>query len=360
MPVNLNCYVSLHHLAILLLSMQQPKRAVILMNLGSPDSPSTKNVKKYLDQFLMDGRVIDLPYLLRSILVKGIITPFRSAKSAEAYSVIWTENGSPLVHITRQLCNELQKIIDIPVEIAMRYGAPDMIHAYNALMEKHQQLEEVVLLPLYPHYAMSSYETALVHAQEVYEKGRYPFKITTVPIFYNHSSYINALAASIEPYIRAEKDSHLLFSYHSIPERHIHKSDTTGNHCLTVANCCEVASPAHSTCYRHQCLVTTKLVCEKMGIPKDKYSVSFQSKLGRSAWLTPATTARMEQMPGEGIKKLIAVCPSFVSDCLETLEEVAIREKENFMNAGGETFTFIPCMNIQPLWVKAVKELVGG
>ncbi len=334
------------------------KRGIILMNLGSPDSTSVQDVKKYLDEFLMDERVIDSPYLWRSILVKGIITPFRSSKSAEAYRTIWTKEGSPLVHITRQLKDALGKVIDEPIEIAMRYRLPDMKTAYDNLAAKHPDVEEVVLLPLYPHYAMSSYETAVVHAEEVFNKGKYSFKIRFVPPFYNHPAFIDALAASIKPYMDSNK-GHLLFSYHSIPERHIHKSDTTGNHCLKVGNCCSVNSPAHATCYRHQCYVTTELVAAKLQLPKGSYSVSFQSKLGRSAWLTPATTARMGELPNEGIKDLLVVCPSFVSDCLETLEEVAIREKENFMAAGGSTYTFIPCMNTQPKWVEAVALMVN-
>lgn len=334
------------------------KKGIILMNLGSPDSTSTKDVKKYLDEFLMDGRVIDSPYLLRTILVKGIITPFRAAKSAEAYRTIWTKDGSPLVHITRQLQNELQKIVDEPVEVAMRYGSPDMKTAYDNLANKYPNLEEVILLPLYPHYAMSSYETAVVHAQDIHKKGKYPFSISAIAAFYNNPDYISALAESIAPYMK-DDGKHLLFSYHSIPERHIHKSDVTGSHCLT-DGCCDQPSAAHAHCYRHQCYTTTRLVAEQLGLVKDRYSVSFQSKLGRSAWLTPATTARMEQMPAEGIKDLMVVCPSFVSDCLETLEEVAIREKENFMKAGGQSYIFIPCMNTQKSWVQAIKKWVIG
>ena len=332
------------------------KRGIILMNLGSPDSTSVKDVKKYLDEFLMDGRVIDSPYLLRLLLVKGIITPFRAAKSAEAYRTIWTEKGSPLVQITRELRDALHAIVDEPVAIAMRYGNPGMKEAYDKLASENPGLEEVVLLPLYPHYAMSSYETAVEHAKEVYKQQGYKFKIVSVPPFYNDPNYINALAESIRPYMKGD-GSHLLFSYHSIPERHLHKSDPTGNHCLKAGNCCEVSSPAHATCYRHQCFMTTQLVAEKLGLAKGSYSVSFQSKLGRAEWLKPATTAMMQELPGKGIKDLVVVSPAFVSDCLETLEEVAIREKENFMEAGGKTYVFIPCMNTQPLWVKAVKEL---
>ncbi len=335
----------------------EKKRAIILMNLGSPDSIKVKDVRNYLNEFLMDERVIDSPYLWRSILVKGIITPFRAPKSAEAYSAIWGKDGSPLVAITYQQQQALQQMTDEPVEVAMRYGNPNMKSAYDSLLRNHPGLEEVVLLPLYPHYAMSSYETAVAHAEAVYKKGKYPFRINTVPPFYNNEGYINALCESIRPYLAT--GGHLLFSYHSIPERHIQKSDVTGNHCLRSGNCCEGTSPAHAHCYRHQCLTTTRLVVEKLGIPAGNYSVSFQSKLGRSEWLKPSTTLRMQQMPGEGIKHLLVVSPAFVSDCLETLEELGIRERENFMSAGGESYTFIPCMNVQPEWMKAMVALVA-
>jgi ferrochelatase len=329
------------------------------MNLGSPDSTEVKDVRNYLKEFLMDKRVIDSPYLLRTILVKGLITPFRAPKSAEAYESIWTEEGSPLVAITRKLKEAVQQEIDEPVEIAMRDGSPNIKAAYETMMSKHPGITEVVLVPMYPHYAMSSYETAVVQAKEVHKKGNYPFSISIVPPFYNDPAYIHALTESIRPYWEGSK-GHLLFSYHSIPERHIMKSDPTGKHCLKSPDCCEVPSPCHKFCYRHQCFVTTKLVVAALGIPADRYSVSFQSKLGRSEWLKPATTARMEQMPKEGIKDLMVVCPAFVSDCLETLEEIAIREKENFMNAGGEHYVYIPCMNVQPNWVKAVTTLVNN
>ena len=327
------------------------------MNLGSPDSTSVSDVRKYLTEFLMDERVIDKPFLIRTLLVKGIISPFRAPKSAEAYHTIWTKEGSPLVVITHQQQKALQQQIAEPVAVAMRYGNPTMKFAYDKILSENPGLEEVILLPLYPHYAMSSFETAVEHAKTVYSQGKYPFKITTVPPFYNHPAYIKALAESIKS--KLAPSSHLLFSYHSIPEGHIMKSDITGNHCFKSADCCTTDSPAHQYCYKHQCLMTTKLVTELLGIPKENYSVSFQSKLGRAEWLKPATTMRMEQMPGEGIKDLAVVCPAFVSDCLETLEEVAIRERENFMNAGGEKFTFIPCMNIQPAWIDAMMELVG-
>jgi protoporphyrin/coproporphyrin ferrochelatase len=326
------------------------------MNLGSPDSTGTADVRRYLNEFLMDGRVIDSPYLSRLLLVKGIITPFRAPKSAEAYRSVWTKEGSPLVVITRQQKEALQQVMSEPVVIAMRYGNPSMKAAYEELLRIAPQVEEVVLLPLYPHYAMSSYETAVEHAREVHKDSSYKFNISFVPPFYNHPAFIKALADSIRPYL--SNTTHFLFSYHSIPERHIHKSDITGGHCLRSADCCTTPSPAFNFCYRHQCFVTTQLVVEALGLPADRYSVSFQSKLGRSEWLKPATTMRMDQLPQEGVKDLAVICPAFVSDCLETLEEIAIREKENFMKAGGTSFVYIPCVNTQQQWISAMRELI--
>jgi ferrochelatase len=333
------------------------KRGIVLMNLGSPDSTEVKDVKRYLDEFLMDARVIDSPYLLRALLVKAIIVPFRAPKSAEAYKTIWTKEGSPLVVLTRQLQAALQQAVSDHVVIAMRYGNPSPEDAFEELLQKEPGIEEVILVPLYPHYAMSSYETAVVHAMETYKKKKYTFKVRTVPPFYKDPAYIEALCASIAPSLQQEYD-HVLFSYHGVPGRHIKKSDTTGNHCLMSADCCEVASPAHATCYRHQVFTTTRLVTERLQIPKEKYSLSFQSRLGKG-WLEPFTDIRLEQMPKEGIKKLLVLCPAFVSDCLETLEEIAERGKETFMQAGGEAYSMIPCMNTHPLWVKALVSLIG-
>jgi ferrochelatase len=331
-------------------------RGIILMNLGSPDSTEVKDVKKYLDEFLMDGRVIDYPYLFRLFLVKGIITPTRAPKSAEAYKTIWTEDGSPLVVLTKKLQQALQKEVEEPVEIAMRYGNPSPEVAFNNLLKREPGIEEVIALPLYPHYAMSSYETAVEYAKDIYKKNNYPFKLTFIKPFYDEENYLHALAENMKPFIEKDYD-HLLFSYHGVPGRHIRKSDVTGCHCLKSGNCCEVASPAHEFCYRHQVITTTKLVTEALNIPKSKYSISFQSRLGKG-WLTPFTDIRLEQLPGEGVKKLLIVCPAFVSDCLETLEEIAERGKEIFMEAGGESYEMIPCLNTNPLWVKTIEGYI--
>ena len=327
------------------------------MNLGSPDSTEVKDVRRYLNEFLMDERVIDTPYLLRLLLVKGIIVPFRAPKSAEAYRTIWTKDGSPLIVLSKQLKEALQSQISEPVEIAMRYGNPSPKDAFELLKKKNPLLEEVLLLPLYPHYAMSSFETAVEYAKEIHQKNKYNFKLSVVEPFYDDEDYLNALTESIRPFLQQDYD-HILFSYHGIPERHVRKSDVTKNHCLQSADCCQVASPAHARCYRHQIIITTELAAARLQIPKEKYSYSFQSRLGRDEWLKPYTALRLEEMPKEGIKKLLIVCPAFVSDCLETLEEIAIEGKESFLHAGGEEFTLIPCLNVNPLWVSAVKKLI--
>jgi protoporphyrin/coproporphyrin ferrochelatase len=333
----------------------EARRGIILMNLGSPDSTTVKDIRKYLGEFLMDERVIDVPAFFRFLLVKGIIVPFRSPKSAHAYQSIWTNEGSPLIVFTKQLQSALQQQVAAPVTIAMRYGSFSPTEAYEELMRKAPALEEVLLVPLYPHYAMSSYETAVEHAVKTHKRNKYPFRLQIIKPYYDDDDYITALAESIRPYLQSDFD-HVLFSYHGVPERHIYKGDLTRQHCLRVGDCCNVDSEAHKQCYRHQCFKTTRLVAQKLGLDNNKFSNSFQSRLGRDEWLKPYTAQRLQDMPAEGIRKLLVVCPAFISDCLETLEEIAIQGKQSFLAAGGEKFEAIPCLNVHPLWVKAIAK----
>lgn len=326
------------------------------MNLGSPDSTSVKDLRKYLNEFLMDERVIDVPYWWRTILVKGIIVPFRAPKSAAAYKSIWTDEGSPLIVLSKQLQKALHEETGLPVELCMRYGNPSPKNAFDSIKAKYKDVNEVILFPLYPHYAMSSYETAVEYAKEHFQKGDYPFQLKVVPPFYDDQRYINALAESIRPYLDQEFDQ-ILFSYHGIPERHVKKTDCTGKHCLQVNDCCHVSSPAHAFCYRHQIIKTTELTAAALNLPKEKYAWSFQSRLGRDPWLQPYTVQRLQELPKEGVKKLLIVCPAFISDCLETLEEIGEEGREVFLHAGGETFELIPCVNIHPTWVTTAGEL---
>ena len=326
------------------------------MNLGSPDSTTTKDVRKYLNEFLMDERVIDMPYFSRFLLVRGIINPFRAPKSAHAYKEIWTKEGSPLIVISEQQKEALEKVIDMPVEIAMRYGSYNPKEGFEKLMKRVPGLKEVILVPMYPHYAMSSFETAAEYALDIYKENNYSFKIKVVKPFYKNEDYIKSLAASVEPYLKDDYDQ-ILFSYHGVPGRHLQKSDPTKSHCLKVENCCRVDSPAHEFCYRHQCFITTDLLCESLSIPSEKFGISFQSRLGKG-WLEPFTDIRLAELPKEGVKKLLIICPAFVADCLETLEEIAMRGKEVFMQAGGESYTMIPCLNTHPQFIDALKNII--
>ena len=335
------------------------KRGIVLMNLGSPDTTQVKDVRKYLNEFLMDGRVIDKPYLLRLLLVKGIITPFRAPKSAEAYESIWWEEGSPLVVLTEQLKEKIAPRYQEPMVMAMRYGNPSPKEAYDELVSQNPDLEEVILVPLYPHYAMSSYETAVVYMREVAEKHQYKFKLKTVPPFYNHPAYIEALAATMRPYLEAEPYDKLLFSYHGIPEKHVTDIDPTGNHCMQSGNCCFKSSASHPTCYRHQVTITSELVAKKLGLKKDQWEQSYQSRLGRDPWLLPSTQTVIPEMPSKGVKKVVVVCPSFVSDCLETLEEIDMRGREDFTTNGGESYKYIPCMNTEDVWIDALEKIIN-
>ncbi len=334
------------------------KTAVLLANLGSPDSYQVKDLKKYLNEFLMDGRVIDIPYPIRFMLVKGIIVPFRSPKSAEKYKTIWTENGSPLIHISRQVQVGLKQVMNLPVELCMRYGNPTPEAAFEKLVEANPDLHEVVLVPLYPHYAMSSYETAVEHVKEAHKKKGYRFQLRVVPPYYKHPKYIQALTESIRPFLEKPFD-HLLFSYHGVPERHIKKGDPTKSHCLINANCCSVDSSVHEVCYRHQVITTTNLVAEALGLTANQFSYSFQSRLGADQWLRPYTALQLSEFPKKGIKNLLVVCPAFVSDCLETLEEIQVEGKEIFEHNGGEHYQVIPCLNDRIDWIETVALLVN-
>lgn len=336
---------------------KESKTGILLMNLGSPAAPSVKEVKRYLKEFLMDEKVIDYPWLPRALLVKGIIAPFRSPKSAAAYQSIWWKEGSPLIVLTERLQAALQSRWNGPVEIAMRYGDPHPSVALDRMLQRSPGLEEVILMPLYPHYAMSSYETAVEYAEKAFLKKKYPFRFSVIPPYYHDAGYIEALSESIRPYLEEGFD-YLLFSYHGVPERHIRKGDITRSHCLFTESCCETDSPAHARCYRHQVLTTTRLVAERLGLKEEQYGWSFQSRLGRDEWLKPYTAARFTELASEGRKKLLVACPAFVSDCLETLEEIGEQGKHSFLASGGESFTMIPCLNVQAVWVEAIVGMV--
>ncbi len=331
-------------------------KGVLLVNLGSPESPTAKDVKPYLDEFLMDRFVIDVPFLLRALLVRGIILQTRPKKSAAAYARIWTPEGSPLIVLSKKMHQKVAQKTEIPVALAMRYGTITILKGLQELHEKG--VNEVMLFPLYPQHAMASTTTILVLAEELRHKHFPDMKFTIVPAFYNKPDYIKVLAESIQKHLEGYDYDHLLFSYHGVPKRHIRKTDITKSHCKIDRTCCSTPSPAHEFCYSHQCYETTKLVTEYLNIPKEKYSQTFQSRLAGDTWLTPYTDVEVNKMPEQGIKKLVVVTPAFVADCLETLEEIAMEANEEFKHHGGEEFMAIPCLNDEDEWCNLVTKWI--
>lgn len=328
------------------------KKGVLLVNLGSPDSTETKDIKKYLDEFLMDERVIDMAYWKRFLLVKGIILNTRPKKTAAAYRKIWWKDGSPLVVLSQRFHEKVAEKIKIPVALAMRYGSMSIEKGIKELEEKG--VKEILLIPLYPHYAMSSFETVEVKTMEVQKKQFPDIKIDTFPVFYNKPDYIQAMANNIKNQLEDLKFDYILFSYHGIPERHIYKSDTTNSHCKLDGSCCNTPSKAHETCYRHQCFETTKEIAKTLGLKEETFGNSFQSRLLRDPWLKPYTDFEFEKLAKNGVENLVVITPSFVTDCLETLEEIAMEGKHQFMEAGGKKYKHIACLNESEEWVDVV------
>ena len=315
----------------------------------------------------MDERVIDIKPVWRWLLLHCAILPFRPQRSAEAYMKIWWPEGSPLIVISQRVLAQLRPQVKLPMALAMRYGQPSIDVALNELVVNHK-VTEIRLIPLFPHYAMSSYETAVKKVEtwvlahnlknepaRSYQKRTEPIvKLSVLPPFYKDPAYLQALVASAQDTLKRSYD-HLLFSFHGIPERHLSKTDQH-QHCLKSENCCTTPSAAHQTCYRHQCYETSKAFGARTGIAADKYSVAFQSRLGRETWLRPYTDHAIADLARQGVRRLAVICPAFVSDCLETLEEIGIRGRDAFLAAGGEELRLVPCMNEHPLWVAALKK----
>ncbi len=331
--------------------------AVLLLNLGSPDTPSVPDVKRYLREFLGDERVIDRPAngLLRSLLVNGIIIPFRAKNSAHAYSTVWTEQGSPLVVTSRNTQAKLQVRTTLPVELAMNYGNPSIPDVLRQLATRG--IDRVLLFPQYPHYAMSSWETVVAKVHREAAKLAPDLKIECVQPYFADADYIDALVASARPYLDHPHD-HLLFSYHGIPVRHLTKADTSHAHCQVVPDCCHTCSPAQATCYKAQVTRTTQLFTQKAGLDPQKWSISFQSRIAGEPWIAPYTDHLFAELPKQGKKRLLVITPAFVTDCLETLEEIRVRGAEDFLAAGGGTFEHIPCLNDQPVWIDFLEKRV--
>lgn len=338
-------------------SLETAMIGVLLVNLGTPDAPTTGAVRKYLTEFLSDPRVIDIAAPLRWLLVHGIIAPFRSPKSAAAYRKIWTEQGSPLLVNTKKLGEEVQKRLGTgyAVAIAMRYGAPSIRSALQNLPA--QGVDRLRIMPLYPQYASSSGGSTI---EEVFRRLGPSWNLPHIEIlssFYDHPGFIRSFAEVGRPALESLKPDHVVFSFHGLPERHILKSDPAGGHCLKSASCCDRMSEDNRFCYRAQCFQTARLIAHALNIATEYYSVSFQSRLGRTPWIKPYTDLLVPELIRSGKKKIAVFCPAFVADCLETLEEIGIRLR-NEAAALGAALELVPSLNHHPAWVETIASLV--
>lgn len=344
------------------------KIGVLLVNLGTPDSPDTPDVRKYLREFLMDKRVVDIPALPRWLLVNLIIAPFRAPKSAKIYKKVWTKEGSPLKVFGFTIKNLLQKKLgtQYQVELGMRYQSPSIKEALETLRDKG--LEKIIIIPLFPQYASAT--TGSVHdkVMEITKKWQIIPEMVFIQSFFDHPLFIEAFAERGKQYLSKENFDHVIFSYHGLPERQIKKGDHTGN-CLKEAkidkkiegnaNCCAVLTEHNRGCYRAQCFATSRLLAEKLGIEEKNYTVCFQSRLGNDPWIKPYTEPIIKDLVKQGKKKILAFSPSFIADCLETTIEIGEEYKEVFEEAGGQHWQFVESLNDSPIWVDTLADMVN-
>lgn len=332
------------------------QKGILLINLGTPDQCDGASVRRYLREFLNDPRVVDLPWYVRWPLVNLLIVPFRHKKTTQAYKKIWTEAGSPLLTHTQNLCTAVSKQLGDSYRVAygMRYGKPSIATA----LKQVDECDSIIVLPLFPQYSSAANGSAIENFYRVLSSKWNMPSVHVINDFYNHSGFIAACADIIRTHCAESKPDLVLFSYHGLPERHIDKSDCKA--ACGHSNACPVMVEQNRFCYRAQCYATTNLIAVKLGMQDNEYSVSFQSRLGRTPWIKPYTDIVLQELIQKGVKHLAIVCPSFVSDCLETLEEINIRAREQWVSLGGTEFTYIPCVNETPLWVEAVAGMVRG
>jgi protoporphyrin/coproporphyrin ferrochelatase len=327
-------------------------QGVLLLNLGTPRSPETADVRRYLREFLSDPRVIDTGPIARWLLVNLVIVPFRSPKTAALYRNIWTETGSPLLANGLALRTALAAKLgsDWVVELGMRYGEPSIAQALERLAAA--KVSRIVAVPLFPQWASSSFGSAVARMEELAAERRDLPPIETLAEFYDAPGFIEAVAEIAKPRLVSFRADHVLFSYHGLPERHMRASDSTGAHCLASASCSEAIGPANTQCYRAQCFATTRALVAALELAPGSWSLGFQSRLGRDPWIKPYTDHLLPDLAKAGVKRLAVLCPSFVADCLETLEEVGIRLTEQWRGLGGDALQLVPCVNAHPSFVR--------
>jgi ferrochelatase len=339
------------------LAMPSSTVGVLLVNLGTPDAPQAPEVRRYLRQFLSDPRVLDISAIGRWLLLNLIILPRRPARSAEAYRKIWGADGSPLLTHSRALCDQLRVALpDLQVELAMRYGNPSIRAGLTALRDRG--CDRIVVFPLYPQYAASSTGSTV---EAVYREAaglwNTPY-LSVVPPFYDDPGFIAAFAEVGAPVLAELRPDHVLYSFHGLPERHMHKSDVSGQHCLRRDDCCAQIVAANRHCYRAQCHATAAALTARLGLDPASTSLSFQSRLGRAVWIRPYTDIVLPELARRGVKRVAVFCPAFVADCLETLEEIGMRAEADFKAAGGEALRLVPSLNAHPAWVRSAAALI--
>ncbi|MCU4164691.1 ferrochelatase [Carboxylicivirga caseinilyticus] len=339
------------------------KTGVLLVNLGTPDSFSRKDVKKYLAEFLMDGRVIDIPYWKRFLLVRGIIAPFRSKKVSIEYEKLWLDNGSPLLVYGKELKEKVQNLFirnaaNVEVELAMRYQSPSIESALNKL--KHKSVDRIIVFPLFPQYASATIGSVAQKVMEIISKWEVIPSIDFINDYHEDSEYINAFAKKVSDDVIKYKPDHILFSYHGIPERHLENIQKQNSNLCSWPECsCSRKNEVKRYCYRSACFNTTRLIAERATLDMNTFTTSFQSRLGKSPWIKPYTDVTVEQLASKGIKNLLVVSPSFVADCLETTLEIGEQYKELFLEKGGEKFAFTESLNADNSWAEAIYNILN-
>lgn len=331
---------------------------VLLLNLGTPASTSVGDVRRYLAEFLDDPRVIDIHPIARFLLLHLVILRTRPAKSAEAYRKVWTERGSPLLFHGQDLTSAVAPRLGdgFVVALGMRYGAPSIAAGLEELRAKGA--DRLVVVPLFPHYSSAAWGSAVERVFDVLGARWNVPSVHVVPPFHDDAGYLDAVAAIGRPVLEEVKPERVIFSFHGLPERQIQKSDETGRHCLARPDCCDTPVAANRFCYRAQCFATARALTERLAIPPAETAVCFQSRLGRTPWIRPYTDVVVPALAAEGVRRLVVFSPAFVADCLETLEEIAIRLSDDFRARGGEALRLVPALNASPEWADVVARMV--
>jgi len=331
---------------------------VLLINLGTPDAPGSGPVRKYLREFLSDPRVLDINPVSRKLLLEGVILPLRPRKSADAYRKIWTERGSPLLVESLSLVEKVREALgaEVPVELGMRYGNPSIASALGKLSAA--RVDRLVVAPLYPQYSSAATGSSLEEVYRITGALEVVPNLSVLPPFYSDPGFLDAFARQGEPVLARDRPDHVLFSFHGLPERQVRRTDPTAAHCLQSASCCDRIVDANRDCYRAQCFATARALAQRLGLAQGSFTVCFQSRLGRTPWIKPYTDQVIPELAARGVRRLAVFSPAFVADCLETLEEIGLRARDQFLSLGGESLSLVPSLNASPAWVSALTALL--